>query len=149
VPDFHLAPSGSDWGDLIETRLWSLDAGDAVLEVEVDDDGATAVLRGQDERAIKRLFRRRQREEMRLAPGWTIECRRGVLMLYRDKKVMRPEELARYLHQVIRIAVVLREAARGLPGGASGEAGRPQGRDDYTGRLDDNVRPGAAEGDEP
>jgi len=70
-------------------------------------------------------------------------------MLYRDKKVMRPEELARYLHQVIRIAVVLREAARGLPGGASGEAGRLQGRDDYTGRLDDNVRPGAAEGDEP
>jgi hypothetical protein len=146
MPDFHLAPAGSDWGDLVEARLWSLDAGDAVLEVEMDD-GTLAVLRGRDERAIKRLFRLERRDEMGLAPGWTIECRRGVLMLYRDRKVMRPEELARYLHQVIRIAGVLRAAAcAGEPRGGPA-APLPPGRRDYTARLDDNVRPLAPEDD--
>jgi hypothetical protein len=140
VPDFHLAPSGSDWGDLVEARLWSLDAGDAVLEVEIDED-AVAVLRARDERAVKRLFRREQRDEMRLAPGWTIECRRGVLMLYRDKKVMGPDELGRYLHQVIRVVAVLREAARHLPGATPASPLPPPGRGDYAPRTDDNVHP--------
>lgn len=146
VPDFHFAPSDSDWADLVEARLWSLDAGDAVLEVEMDD-APPAILRGKDERAIKRLFRQRQREDMGLAPGWTIECYRGTLMFYRDRKVLRPEELPRYLNQVIRIAEVLRAVSRSLPPVSTGAPLPPLDRPDHIVQPGDNVRPPAPDGD--
>jgi hypothetical protein len=108
VPDFHLAPADSDWDELIVTRRWLFLTGDVAFEIDIG--GATAVLRGADEAALRRLFRREQREALGLFPGWTIECRGGRLLFYRDRKAVPPDEIGHYLHQAVRAARALRAA---------------------------------------